>query len=158
VKRAFNYRDTDYVAAAREELRGRGFDLILDPLGPESFRKGLDLLDPLGRIVCYGFSSLVTGPKRRLWHAVLSLLKASKVSPISLMNANKGVFGLNLAHLLDQKDKIREAMVGLRERLESGSISPTLDSTFPLSAEGARRAHEHLHARKNFGKVVLVRA
>ena len=116
-----------------------------------------DVLEPLGRIVCYGFSSLVTGPKRKLWHAALSLLKAHKVSPITLMNANKGVFGLNLAHLFDQKAKIREGMDGLRERLESGAIRPTIDRTFPLTAEGAAAAHEHLHARRNFGKVVLVR-
>jgi len=157
VAKAFNYVTTDYETAAREALRGAGFDLILDPLGPESFQKGMRLLEPLGRMVCYGFSSLVTGPKRRLWHAVISLLKAHKVSPITLMNDNKGVYGLNLAHLFDQKAKIREGMEGLAERLASGEIRPTIDTTFPLTAEGAAAAHEHLHARRNFGKVVLVR-
>ena len=157
VAQAFNYRAEDYSLAARAALRGAGFDLILDPLGPESFHQGMELLEPLGRIVCYGFSSLVTGPKRKLWHAAVSLLKAHKVSPITLMNANKGVFGLNLAHLFDQKAKIREGMEGLRERLESGAIAPTIDRTFPLTAQGAAAAHEHLHERRNFGKVVLVR-
>ena len=154
---AFNYRAVDYAEAARKTLRGAGFDLILDPLGPESFRKGLELLEPLGRIVCYGFSSLVTGPKRKLWHAAVSLLKAHKVSPITLMNANKGVLGLNLAHLFDQKARIREGMEGLGEQLASGAIQPTIDRTFPLTAEGAAAAHEHLHERRNFGKVVLTR-
>lgn len=157
VVKAFDYRAGDYEPAAREALRGAGFDLILDPLGPESFRKSMGLLEPLGRIVCYGFSSLVTGPKRKLWHAALSLLKAHKVSPIALMNANQGVLGLNLAHLLDQKAKIRDGMRGLCDKLEGGEIEPTIDRTFPLTAEGAAAAHEHLHERRNFGKVVLVR-
>lgn len=157
VKHAFDHRAVDYEVAARRELGGRGFHLILDPLGPESFAKGLRLLEPLGRLVCYGFSSLVTGPKRRLWHAAVSLLKAHKVSPIVLMNRNQGVLGLNLARLFDQKDLQRQGLRGLRDRLESGAISPVRDRTFPLTAAGAAAAHEHLHARRNFGKVVLVR-
>jgi NADPH2:quinone reductase len=157
VRRAFDSRAGDLAAEAREATRGRGFDLILDPVGPESFARSLALLAPLGRVVCYGFSSLVTGPKRRLWHAAVSLLKAHKVSPIVLMNENRGILGLNLARLFDQKDLQRKGMSGLRDRLASGSIAPVLDSTFPLTAAGAAAAHERLHERANFGKVVLVR-
>ena len=158
VVKAFNYRAGSYDQMAREALGGRGFHLILDPLGPESFHKGMALLEPLGRMICYGFSSLVTGPKRKLWHAALSVLKAHKVNPITLMNENKGVFGLNLAHMFDQKDLQRDGLKQLRDRLVSGRIEPTVDATFPLTAEGAAAAHEHLHARKNFGKVVLERS
>jgi NADPH:quinone reductase-like Zn-dependent oxidoreductase len=158
VVKAFNYRTQDYAEAARKELRGGGFQLILDPLGPESFKKGMDLLEPLGRIVCYGFSSLVTGPKRKLWHAVTSVLKASKVNPITLMNENKGVFGLNLAQLFTQRELHRTAMERLASMLAGHEISPTIDSSFPLTSEGAADAHTYLHERRNFGKVVLVRS
>jgi NADPH:quinone reductase-like Zn-dependent oxidoreductase len=157
VKRAFDYRKGDYEAMARDELGGRGFHLILDPLGPESFQKGMHLLEPLGRIVCYGFSGLVTGPKRKLWHAAVKVLKAHKVNPITLMNENKGVLGLNLAHLFDQKDLQREGLARLAERLSDGRIDPTIDKTWPLTAQGATAAHQYLHDRKNFGKVVLTR-
>lgn len=156
VKQAFDYRAVDYETAARKALRGRGFHLILDPLGPESFQKGMRLLEPLGRIVCYGFSSLVTGPKRSLWHAALSVLKSQKVNPITLMNENKGVFGLNLAHLFDQKDLQRDGLRQLADRVAQGTLRPTVDRTFPLTAGGAADAHTYLHERKNFGKVVLV--
>jgi len=158
VVRAFNYRTHDYEKATREALRGRGYHLILDPLGPESFAKGMRLLEPLGRIVCYGFSSLVTGPKRRLWHAAVSILKLHKVNPIVLMNENKGIHGLNLAHLFDEKDLQRRGLRELRDRLDRGEIRPTIDSTFPLTAAGAAAAHERLHARANVGKIVLVRS
>lgn len=155
VVKAFNYQTQDYAQAARKELRGGGFQLILDPLGPESFQKGMDLLEPLGRLVCYGFSSLVTGPKRKLWHAVTSLLKAHKVNPITLMNSNKGIHGLNLAHLFTERDLHRKAMSTLRALLVEGKIRPTVDRTFPLTAKGAAQAHDYLHERRNFGKVVL---
>lgn len=158
VHKAINYRTTDYAVAAREAMRGAGYHLILDPLGPESFQKGMQLLEPLGRIVCYGFSSLVSGPKRKLWHAVTKLLKAHKVNPITLMNENKGVHGLNLAHLFNERDLQRQGLTRLADGLADGSVRPTLDRTFPLTADGAAGAHQYLHDRKNFGKVVLVNA
>ena len=156
VSRAFNYRTEDIESVARKELRGFGFELILDPLGPESFQRSLRMLSPLGRVVCYGFSQLVTGPKRKLWHAATKLLKASKVNPITLMNENKGVFGLNLAQLFTQKALHAQAMDRMGELLAQGALHPTVHRTFPLTARGAADAHAFLHARRNFGKIVLV--
>ena len=157
VVHAVNYREQAYEKAFREHLSGKGFHLILDPLGPASFAKGLDLLEPLGRIVCYGFSSLVTGPKRRLWKAVTKVLGAQKVNPITLMNKNQGVFGLNLAQLFHEKALHQQAMDTIAERMEQERLHPTVDRVFGLTAAGAAGAHSYLHERRNFGKVVLLR-
>ena len=158
VVKAVNYRAEDYEKAFAAATRNKGFHLILDPLGPSSFDKGLRLLAPLGRLVCYGFSSLVTGRKRSLWHAATSVLSAHKVNPITLMNKNVGVFGLNLAHLFDEKDLQRQGLSELVRRFAAGAISPTIAATFPLTAKGAADAHAYLHDRRNVGKVVLVRS
>ncbi len=157
VVKAVNYRTTDYEVALLEATRNGGFHLILDPLGPESFDKGLRMLAPLGRLVCFGFSALVTGKKRSLWHAALTLLNKHKVNPIALMNKNVGVFGLNLAHLWEERDLLRRGLSELVLRVTKGEISPTIAATFPLTAAGAADAHSYLHDRKNVGKVVLVR-
>jgi len=157
VVKAADYRAGDYEKELMAATRNRGFHLILDPLGPESFEKGLRMLCPLGRIVCFGFSALVTGRKRNLWHAVTSVLGKQKVNPITLMNQNAGVFGLNLAHLFDERDLLRQGLAELVGRARRGEISPTLAATFPLTAAGAAEAHGFLHDRKNVGKVVLVR-
>jgi NADPH:quinone reductase-like Zn-dependent oxidoreductase len=45
----------------------------------------------------------------------------------------------------------------LADQLASGAIRPTDDRTFPLDAAGAAQAHQYLHDRRNFGKVVLAR-
>ncbi len=148
---------SDFEDAARRATQGRGYDLILDPQGPESFQRSLRLLAPLGRLVCYGFSSLVTGPKRRLWHAVTSVLKAAKVNPITLMNANAGVLGLNLAHLFGERELQREAMARLAELLARDEIRPHVDRALPFTAAGAAAAHTALHDRANYGKIVLLR-
>ena len=158
VVRAFDHTQVDLEEAAADLLRGKGFHLILDPLGPESFQRSLRMLAPLGRVVCYGFSELVTGPKRRLWHAATKLLKAARVNPITLMQKNAGVIGLNLAQLFQEKDLHRHGMERLGAMVNAGEIQPVIHATEPLSAEGAARAHERLHRRENFGKVVLSRA
>jgi NADPH:quinone reductase-like Zn-dependent oxidoreductase len=157
VAKAVNYRTEDYEKALMTATRNKGFHVILDPLGPASFDKGLRMLAPLGRLVCYGFSSLVTGRKRSLWHAATSVLTAHKVNPITLMNKNVGVFGLNLAHLFDEKDLQHRGLAELVRGYESGAVKPTIATTFPLTARGAAEAHAYLHDRKNVGKVVLVR-
>ncbi len=157
VTKAFNYRSEDWAVASRKALRGGGFHLILDPLGPVSFQKGLTMLEPLGRIVCYGFSDLVEGTKRKLWKAATKFLTASKFNPITLMNKNHGVHGLNLAQLFTERDLHRRAMDQMGTLIATGTIRPTIDRTFPLTAAGAADAHTYLHERRNFGKVVLVR-
>ena len=53
------------------------------------------------------------------------------------------------------KDLQRQGLSELRDRLVRGAIRPTIDRTFPLTADGAAAAHEYLHERRNVGKVVL---
>jgi NADPH:quinone reductase-like Zn-dependent oxidoreductase len=157
VVKAIDYRAGDYEKALMEATRNKGFHLILDPLGPESFEKGLRMLAPLGRIMCFGFSTLVTGRKRNLWHAATTYLSKHKVNPITLMNQNAGVFGLNLAHLFEERELLKSGLTQLIDRAAKGEISPVIARTFPLTAKGAADAHSYLHDRKNVGKVVLVR-
>ena len=107
--------------------------------------------------MCFGFSALVTGRKRNLWHAVTTVLAKHKVNPITLMNQNAGVHGLNLAHLFDERELLQRGLGEVVGRAARGEISPTLAATFPLTAKGAADAHSYLHDRKNIGKVVLVR-
>jgi NADPH:quinone reductase-like Zn-dependent oxidoreductase len=156
VVKAVNYRTADYEEAFRAALRGRGFHLVLDPLGPDSFEKGLRLLEPLGRVVCYGFSTLVTGRKRNLWHAATTYLGKAKVNPVTLMNRNAGIFGLNLAHLFEERDLLRQGLAELVRRATAKEVAPVVARTFPLTASGAAEAHAFLHDRKNVGKVLLV--
>ena len=41
--------------------------------------------------------------------------------------------------------------------IAAGDLRTVVDRTFPLDRAGAVAAHEYLHARRNLGKVVLVR-
>lgn len=144
----------DFEARARELTHGRGADLILDPVGGRFWKKNYRLLAPLGRLMLYGFSG-ATGPgKRSLLRVAGQLLHTPLWVPLTLMDSNKAVMGLNLGHLFTEHELIARGLDTLARLAEQGAISPLVDSVFPFSK--AADAHLRLESRKNVGKVVLV--
>ena len=53
-ERAFNYRETDFVAAVRDATGGRGVDVVLDIVGGDYLRRNIDVLAVEGRLVQIG--------------------------------------------------------------------------------------------------------
>ncbi len=153
---AIDYRHEDVVATVRTITQGRGVDVVLDPIGGQSWAQGLALLKPLGRLVCYGVSTLSTGRRRTLRGMVRWLLRSPwlKFTPVYLMNHNQGVLGINLGHLWDERDSLRAWMLHILRWYEEGHIAPRVDKTFPL--EHAAAAHTYIEERRNLGKVILV--
>jgi NADPH:quinone reductase-like Zn-dependent oxidoreductase len=72
-------------------------DVVLDPLGGNSFRTSYRLLAPLGRLVMYGVSSIVSGERRSMWRALTMVIRMPRFRPLRLMDSNRGVFGFNKA-------------------------------------------------------------
>ena len=56
VEHPIDYRNQDFEAETMRLTGGEGVDLIIDALGPTSFRKDYRLLRPGGRLVMYGLS------------------------------------------------------------------------------------------------------
>jgi putative PIG3 family NAD(P)H quinone oxidoreductase len=53
-ERAFNYRETDFVAALKEATGGRGVDVVLDIVGGEYLQRNIESLAMDGRLVLIG--------------------------------------------------------------------------------------------------------
>jgi synaptic vesicle membrane protein VAT-1 len=153
VHHPIDYRTSNLSSEVRRLTAGRGADVILDPIGGKSIEVSYRLLAPLGRLVLYGVSAVSAGERRSWWHAVRTVLQMPSFKPMSLMNHNRAVFGLNLAHLWDERQQLATAMRQLLLELEGGRIAPIVARTFPL--EQAADAHRFIHARSNIGKVVL---
>ena len=73
--------------------------------------------------------------------------------PMSLINRNHGVFGLNIGHLWDERAKLQPLMDLIMTELNAGRLVPVVARTFPL--ERAAEAHRFIQSRSNIGKVVL---
>ena len=151
VAHAIDYRSEDFEAAVKRITGGRGVDVVLDATG--AFRKSYRCLAPLGRLVCFGFSSAASGMTPNRLAAIPKLLTIPWFHPVQLMNANKAVIGVNLGHLWDRIDMLRREMLTLLADAEAGRIAPVVGKTFPLTEAAA--AHRYIQERRNVGKVLL---
>lgn len=146
-----DYRTQDFEAVLTDEK----VDLILDPVGGESWAKGLRILRSGGQLGCFGFSAANTGTRRSLIGLASAALQVpwTKVNPVTLMNDNVGVFGVNMGHLWDEGDRVTGWLRTLLDLWSEGHLRPHVDETFAF--EAAAEAHQYIHDRKNFGKVLL---
>ena len=132
---------------------GRGADVVLDPLGGESFERSYRMLAPMGRLVVFGTQSMVTGQHRNLLQTIGTTWTHPKFNAADLMADNRGVFGLSLMHLWKDRRALAAAMDALLVDFASGRLKPVIAKTFPLARAGD--AQNCLQDRINVGKVVL---
>jgi NADPH:quinone reductase-like Zn-dependent oxidoreductase len=147
----------DYHGDVEEEVRrvtkGRGVDVILDPIGGRSFMASYRMLAPLGRLIVFGLSSAVAGEQRNLWRAFRAWMATPKFNPMSLINRNRGVFGLHLGHLWEEQRQLAPLMTMILSEIAAERLKPVVARTFPL--ERVADAHRFIQQRMNIGKVVL---
>ena len=151
---AIDYTSGDWLPELMRLTADRGVELILDPLGGSHWKKSYKALRHTGRLGMFGIStatdSKLPGPLR-----LLSVgLGLPLFNPISLMNQNRSVFGVNLGHLWHEPDKIRIWGDTLLQGVADGWVRPHVDKAFPLAQAGEAQAY--IEARRNTGKVVLV--
>jgi len=152
VEYPIDYRHADVANEVKQITRGRGADVILDPLGGGSFGASYRMLAPLGRLVMLGISSMA-GDRPNKWRAFRAWWAMKPFDALSLINRNRGVFGLNLGHLWDERAKLQPLMDLILTELQAERLVPIVARTFPL--ERAADAHRYIQSRANIGKVVL---
>jgi NADPH2:quinone reductase len=136
---AINYKNEDFVAAAKAMTSGTGPNVILDMVGGDYIERNYDAAATEGRIVQI---ALLGGPKATVNFAKLMVKRlhhtGSTLRPRS--NADKAA----MVSAIEAK-----VMPLVRE----GRIKPVMDSTFPL--EKAAEAHRRMETSEHIGKIVL---
>ena len=134
--KAFNYKTQDFVAEAR---RLGAVDVILDMVGGDYIRRGLELLAPGGRLVML---ALKQGARLELDCGLIQsknlYLTGSRLRPRPIAEKGRLV------------SAVRKAVWPL---IDSGDVKPIVDSTFPLRA--AADAHRRMESGEHIGKVML---
>jgi NADPH2:quinone reductase len=116
-------------------------DLIVDPIGGETFDKGIRLLAPLGRIVTVGLNSRTP----------------NAVKTSSLLFHTWGVLGFHMSALWAPGPRPHlfrpcfEELVGL---YRAGKVRPVIGHRFALGE--AAEAHRLMEGRESFGKILLL--
>jgi NADPH:quinone reductase-like Zn-dependent oxidoreductase len=148
-----DYHSVDYVEAINQLTDGRGVHLVLDALGGDDWKKGYSLLRPGGMLIPFGWANMAKFGKRRITHVLRQLTNMPWWTPMKLMHENKGVAGVNMGHLWDEREMTLEAFTALLKLYEEGAIKPHVDRSFPF--EQAGEAHAYIEAGQNVGKVLL---
>ena len=123
----FNYNDPQWAEKARKEAGG--FDIIIDSAGGDQFSKYIDLAMPGGRIVNFGRT-------------------AGNITDIStrlLYWKQLSIFGTTMG--------TRDEFLSMLHFLESRSVKPVIDQTYPLSEINS--AFRRMQNAGQFGKIVL---
>jgi len=138
------------------EVAPEGYGIALDPNGQETLLNSYEALGPTGRLVVYGFSSMI--PKNRgkpsYWRLATKYLRTPRFNPILMTGSNKSVMAFNLSYLFDQHELLTEAMSEIVELFARGQLEPLETRSFPF--ERAADAHRALESGNTVGKLVLV--
>jgi NADPH:quinone reductase-like Zn-dependent oxidoreductase len=158
VAHPIDYRTQDFEQEVRRITGGDGVDVIMDATGPTNFRKDYRLLRQGGKLIMYGASELSTGKGRSMGAVARGLLRMPAATmpwwkSLSIMNENKGVFGLNMLTWQDTEG-LGRVLEQLNPELEAGHVDPVVSEAFPFDRAG--EAHTFIAERRNIGKVVLV--
>jgi NADPH:quinone reductase-like Zn-dependent oxidoreductase len=160
VEHAIDYRNLDFEQEVRRITGGDGLDVIMDALGPTSFRKDYRLLRSGGRLIMYGLSEVQSGSGKRDIPAALRSLARMPLATmpwwksLGVMNENKGIFGLNMLAWWDREGSLDRVTEPLLDGLNKGDLKPVVAQAFPF--DRAPDAHRMIEERRNIGKVVLV--
>ena len=157
VDHAIDYRSQDFRDEVMRITDGEGVDVIMDAIGPSSFRKSYRSLRQGGRLIMYGASEIQTGESRDIAAVLKGLVRMPAATmpwwqSMGMMNENKGVFGLNMLSWWD-REGLDRALEPLAPELEKGTLEPLVAEAFPF--DRAADAHRFIAERKNIGKVVL---
>ena len=134
-----NYQEQNFVEEVMAATRGRGIDIILDPIGAAYLNQNLDLLKEGGRLVNIG---LLGG-------------SIAEINLGAVLGKSLRIIGTRLrSRPLAQKIEITRMFADrFWPMLEAGRLQPVIDTVFPI--EKARVAHDYVKQNKNTGKVIL---
>ncbi len=140
-----------------ERLTPRGYDVVLDANGLSTIKASYDHLAPIGKLVVYGFHSMMRQTKsgRPDWvKLALDFLRTPRFSPFELTEKNRSVMAFNLSDLFDRQDLLAHAMRDLLGWIADGRIAPPQTKAYALADVGL--AHQALESGQTTGKLVLV--
>ena len=139
-----------------ERFAPDGYDVILDANGVSTLGESYRHLRRTGKLVVYGFHSMM--PKiggRPNWPKLaLDWLRTPRFSPLEMTGASKSVLAFNLSYLFDRQDLLDDGLGATLRWLAAGELRPPKVTTYPL--DDVARAHADIESGKTTGKLVLV--
>ena len=143
----------DWVAAAKAIAPG-GFHAVFDANGVSTLQASFDALAPMGKLVIYGFASMLPKDGRLNWPKLAwDWLRTPRFNPLAMTTSNRSVLAANLSFLSAEAPLLRRGMLWLLERFADGRLVPPPIEAFALA--DAADAHRRIESGHSVGKLVL---
>ena len=151
-------KSTDDLWQKAEEYGPNGYAAIFDANGYITLRSSYDHLAPGGRLIAYGFHSMLpkSGGLLGFWEwikIIWGYLRTPTFNPLTMTTENKGILCFNLSFMFNRTDILKEALNFLLQHIETGALKVPEVTAFPMSKVGD--AHASLESGSTVGKLVL---
>jgi len=149
-------KSTQNLWAEAKRIAPDGFDLILDANGVTTLSKSYDHLRRAGKLVVYGFHSMMpkSGGKPNWPKLATDVLRTPRFNPLKMTNESKSVLAFNLSYLFDRTDLLELALGEIAGWLAAGRIHAPPVVTYPLA--DVARAHADIESGRTVGKLILI--
>jgi NADPH2:quinone reductase len=148
-----NYNQSNYISEVEKYLNGKKLDVIYNPVGGETFKNDMKILNPGGKMFLFGGSALSKGK----WGILSSLNFVRKMGlmiPIGLMMQSKSVLGINMLKIADEKPEvIQECLNAVISLYREKVIEPQIGGEFDTSE--LAKAHALLESGNTVGKLAI---
>lgn len=144
----------DLWPAARRDAPD-GYDVVLDANGVSTLGDSYRHLRSPGKLVIYGFHSMLPrqGGRPRYGKLALDWVRTPRFNPLQLTNDNRSVLAFNMSYLFEERTVLAESMARLLAWIDDGRITapPVQRFAFDRVAD----AHRALESGQTVGKLVL---
>ena len=148
-------RSSEDLWARAEAFAPQGFHAIFDANGVATLRQSFEHVAPTGRLVVYGFASMLprAGQRRSFVRLAWHWLRTPRFDPFAMTQKNRSVMGFNLSYLFEHTERLERGMELLLGWADEGVLQPPPLETFSL--RDAARAQARLESGATVGKLVL---
>jgi NADPH:quinone reductase-like Zn-dependent oxidoreductase len=137
------------------EICPHGFDIVFDANGPATLKQSYRHLAPSGKLVSYGFHSMLSkrGGFPNYFKLAYEYFRIPRWSPLNMTNENKSLIAFNLSYLFDRMDLLKASMQDLMDWVAEGKIQAPVRRTYPF--DRVADAHRALESGSTVGKLIL---
>lgn len=144
-----NYRKDDFEEKVKSIVGETGLDVVFDPVGGKSVKKGMKLLGSGGRIVLYGASDM-TGAN--IFEKIGTGIGFGIYHPAEFMLASKSMIGVNMLRIADNRPMVlKRCLEEVVKLVDQNILDPTIAKVFDVGQ--LAEAHDYLESRQSIGKV-----
>ncbi|HNI43350.1 MAG TPA: zinc-binding dehydrogenase [Chitinophagales bacterium] len=148
-----DYSQRNFVEAIQTLSSNGKVDVIFDSIGGNSVRKGMELLQAGGKMVCYGAAVLAQTPTISV-KMLSEGLGFGLYHPAQLMMRSIALLGVNMLRIADeQPDVLQHCLENCVRLAEEGVFRPTVGGVFHYQDLPAAIAL--LENRQSIGKIVV---